>query len=165
MFCCTYIFGIQRKNILSTKGFRQLVMLLIFILKRTRDIILSWGFPFSSFWMFDSVEPIRTRNFLFECKALIKVGSLPFNPKLWRSLMIPNLQVVPYALSMSQNIATRCCFCIIASRMEVSNLTTWSIVDLRLLKPHWKLVKISLDSIKQIVLHWPFIPWSYTDSF
>ena len=36
--------------------------------------------------------------------------------------------------------------------MEVSNLTTLSIVDLRILKPHWKLVKRLLDSMNQTSL-------------
>ena len=137
-----------------TPAVRQLVILLIFMLKRVTDSILHWGTPASWFWMFDRVEPMRTKNFLSERKALIKFGSLPFNRMLCRSFMI-YLQVVSYAFSRSKNIATRYCFCIIASRMEVSNLTTWSIVDLRLLKPHWKLVK------KIIGLYEPKKPFIY----
>ena len=125
---------------LSTPGFRQLVMLLIFMLKRVTDIILPWGIT-SWFWMFDRVEPIRIQNFLSERKAFIKFGSLHFNSTLCWSFMIPYLQVVWYTFSRSKNIATKCCFCKIAFRMEVPNLTTWSIVYLRPLKPHWKLVK------------------------
>ena len=124
----------MNKN-LSSPGFRQFEMLLIFMLKRVTDSILPWGTPSSWFWMFDRVEPIRTRNFQSERNALIKFGSLPFNPILCRSFMIPYLQVVSYAFFRSRNNATRCCFCINASRM-VSNLTTWSIFDLRLLKLH-----------------------------
>ena len=124
-------------------------MLLSFILKRVTDSILPWGTP-SWFWMFDRVEPIWAWNFLSKRKALIKFGSLPFNP-MCRSFMIPDLQVVLYAFSRSKNIATSC-FCIIASHMEVSNLTTWSIVDLWLPKLHWKLVKRLLDSMNQTSL-------------
>ena len=68
--------------------------------------------------------PIQIQNFLSERKDFIKLGSLPFNPMLSRSFMIPYLQVVSYAFSRSKNIDKRCCFCIIASLMEVSNLTT-----------------------------------------
>ena len=136
---------------LSIPGFRQLVMLLIFMLKRVTDTIFPWGTPSPWFWMFDRVEPIQTQNFLSKRKALIKLGSLPFNPMLCRSFMISYLQVVSYAFSRSKNIATRC-FCIIASCMEVSNLTTWSNVDLRLLKLHWKLVKRLLDLMNQTSL-------------
>ena len=96
---------------ISTPGFRQLV-------KRVADGIFLWGTPSSLFWMFDRVEPIRTRNFLSEIKSFIKFGSLPFNPMLCRSFMIPYLQIVSYAFSWSNNIAMRCCFCIIVSRMD-----------------------------------------------
>ena len=126
----------SKNKCLSTPGFRQLVMLLIFMLKSVTDSIFPWSTPFSWFWMFDRVEPIRTRNFLSERKAFIKFRSQLFNLILCRSFMIPYLQVVSYAFSRSKNIATRC-FCIIASRMVVSNPTTWSIVVLRLLKPRW----------------------------
>ena len=40
----------------STPGFRQLVMQLIFMLKRVTDSILPWRTPSSWFWMFDRVE-------------------------------------------------------------------------------------------------------------
>ena len=113
--------------------------------------------------MSDRVEPIQTWNFLSERKASIKFGSLPFNPMLCRSFMIPYLQVVSYASSKSKNI-TMWCFCIIASRMEVSNPIIWSIVDLWLLKLHWKLVKRLLDSMNRTSSYWPFVPWSYTGS-
>ena len=130
-----------------------------FLLKKVTDRILLWGTPSSWFWMFDLVELIRTRNFQFERKALIKFGSLPFSPMLSRSFMIPHIQLVSYAFSWWKNIATRCCFCIIASRMEVSNLTTWSIVDLWLLKPHWKLVKNYWFPMKQSSLLLSIFPW------
>ena len=141
------------------------MMLLIFMLKRVTNSILPWRILSSWFWIFDRVELIPTRNFLSERKALIKFGSLPFNPMLCRSLMIPCHLVVSYAFSRSKNITTRCFF-MIASRVEVSYLTTWSIVDLQLLKPHWKLVKGLLDSMNQtklllpirsIVLHRRFV--------
>ena len=152
------------KKYLSTPGFRLLVMLLIFMLKRVTDSILPWGTPASGFWIFDRVEPIRTRNFLSERKALIKFRSLPFNPMLWRLIMVPYLQVVLYAFSKSKNIVTRCCFYIIASLMEVSNLAKWSIVDLRLLKPHWKSIKDYGILWTKPAFYWPFVSWSYTGS-
>ena len=137
---------------LSMAGLRQFVMLLIFILKSVTDSMLPCGTPSSWFWISDNVVPMQTWNFLSERKDFIKLESLPFNPMLSRSFMIPYLQVVSYAFSRSKNIAKRCCFCIIASLMEVSNLTTWTIVDLWLLKPHWKLVKRLLDSMNQTSL-------------
>ena len=56
--------------------------------------------------------------------SIILRAALANESALCRSFMIPYLQVVSYAFSRSKNIATRCCFCIIASCMEVSNLTT-----------------------------------------
>ena len=81
----------QMNKYLSTPGYRQLVMLSIFMLKRVTDSILPWGTPASWFWIFGRVEPIRTLNFQSEIKALIKFGSLPFNPMSCRSFMIPYL--------------------------------------------------------------------------
>ena len=114
--------------------------------------------------MFQRVEQMQTWNFLSERKAFIKFRSLPFNPMLFKSFMIQYLEVVFNAFSRSKNIAMRCCFYIIVSCMEVSNLTTWSIIDLRLLKPCWKWVKRLLDSITKLAFYWPFVPWSYTGS-
>ena len=94
MPCCswrsavrTYLdVGVMQKSstnkYLSTSRFRQLVMLLIFMLKKVTNSMLPWGTPSSWFWMFDRVEPIRTRNFLSKRKALIKFGNLPFDPML-----------------------------------------------------------------------------------
>ena len=118
---CIYLDVEVMNKYLSTPGFRQLVMLLIFMLKKVTDSILPWGIPSSRFWMFDRVEPIWTRNFLSERKAFIMFVSLPFNPMLCRSFMIPYFQVVLYAFSRSKNIAKRC-ICIIASCIEASNL-------------------------------------------
>ena len=139
-------------------------MLLVFMLKRVTDSKLSWGTSSSCFWMFDRVEPIQTWNFLSKKKAFMKFGSLPFNPNACWSFMIPYQQVVSYAFSRSKNIATRCCFCMIASHMEVSNLTIWSRVNLQLLKPHWELVKRLLDSWTKLAFYWPFAPWFCTGS-
>ena len=124
-FSYTYIFGCRGdveviNKYLSTLGFRLLVILFIFMLKRVTDSKLPRRTPSSWFWMFDRVEPIWTQNFLSERKAFIKFGSLPFIPLLCRSFMIPNLQVVSYTFSRSKNITTRCCFCMIASCIEVS---------------------------------------------
>ena len=108
---------------LSMSGLRQFVMLLIFMLKSVTDSRLPCG-TLSWFWISDNVVPIRTQNFLSERKDFIMLGSLSFNPMLNRSFMIPYLQVVSYALSRLKNIAKRCCFCIIYSVMEVSNLAS-----------------------------------------
>ena len=107
---------------LSTPGFRQLMMLLIFMLKRITDSILPRGIPSSWFWMFDRVEPTRTRNFLFERIAFIKFESLPFNLMFCRSFMIPYLQVASYAFSRSKNITTRCFFLFVCLVLRHINL-------------------------------------------
>ena len=153
-FCCTYIFGcrddadvIDEQTFINSR-IQAIGDAIDFLLKRVTDSILPCGTPSSWFWMFDRVETIRTRNILSERKALIKFGSLPFNTMLCRSFMISYLQVVSYAFSRSKNIASRC--------MVVSNLTTWSIIDLRLLKPHWKLVKRLLDSMNQTFIDHSF---------
>ena len=132
-FCCTHMFRDNAEVInkqLSTPVFRQLVMLVIFMLKRVTDSIHPKGTLSSWFWMSDLVDLMWTQNFLSKRKAFMKSGSLPFNPMLCRSFMIPYLQVVLYAFFRSKNTATDCCFWIFASLMEVSNLTTWSTADL-----------------------------------
>ena len=76
----------------------------------------------------------------------MKLGNLPRCIRLCRSSIIPNFQMVSLTFSRSKKI--RCCFWMLASLMEVSNLTTGSIVDLRLLNPHRELVCL-LDSRNQ----------------
>ena len=76
----------------------------------------------------------------------MKLGNLLRSPKLYRSFILPYFQVVLYAFSKSKKTAMKCCF---ASLMEISNRTTWFIVDLWLLKLHWELVIRLLDSINQ----------------
>ena len=125
--------------------FRQLAMLLIFMLRRVINSILPLETPSSWFWISDNVDPMWTRNFLSETKAFIKFGSLPFNPLLCWSFMIPYFQVVSYAYSRSKNIVTRCRFWMFASLIEDSYLTIRSIVDLW----HCESIKRLLDSINQ----------------
>ena len=118
--------------------------------------------PSSCLQRLENVDPIRTRNCRSERKLFMKFGNLPRSPRLWWSFIIPNLQVVSFAFSRSKKTAIRSCFWILLSLIEVSNLTTWSIVDCRFRKLHWELVISLLDSryqtsllftIRSIVLH------------
>ena len=75
-------------------------------------------------------------------KTLYKVGQ-------YRSFIIPNFQAVLLSILQIKKTAIRCCFWMLASFMEVSHLTTWFIVDLCFLNPHWELARSLLDSRNQ----------------
>ena len=98
----------------------------------------------------DKVTPTRTLNLRSLKYSETKMGSLPLNPALCKSRMIPYCQVVSYAFSRSKKRPTACCLWAKASRTYLSRLTKWSVVHLCFLKQHWLLLRIPFFSRYQI---------------
>ena len=68
----------------------------------------------------DRVTPTRTLNLRSLRYWETKMGSLPLNPALCKSRMIPYCQVVSYAFSRSKKRPTACCLWAKASRTYLS---------------------------------------------
>lgn len=66
----------------------------------------------------------------------------PFIPYFFSCVRIQCFQVVGKALSISKNIAIRCCLYLNAVWISFSNEMIWSIVDRSFLKPHCCLLNI-----------------------
>ena len=89
------------------------------------------------------------QNFQSKRKFLMKLGNLLCSLKLSRSFIISYFLVVSYTFSKLKKLLW-VFGGIFASLIEVSNLTTWSIVDLWLLKLYRELVIRLLEPINQI---------------
>ena len=111
-------------------------MLLILIAKRVGDKTEPCGTPLSWQILPDIVCLNLTEKLLFRKKQSIYLERFPLRPKLYKSLSIPNFQVMSKAFSRSTKIKTKCSLDAKVSLTSRSSLTRWSVVDLHFLLPH-----------------------------
>ena len=114
----------------------SLEMEFIFISNKSGERMLPWGTPSSWWCASDKLDPMRTLKERSSKKFSINDGKWPLRPRSCRSLRMPCFHVVSNAFSRSKKMATTCCLFIKASRMYVSSLTRWSMVERVFRKPH-----------------------------